>query len=138
MKKILLPILLVIALHSVGFAQKTINDPNVEIREAKNFLREISQTGFQAHASYLPGYGTNLDPRRPARQERGPPAASRPDRPARHDPDDKPRDCRQRHGHHDRAASALLIHAHPRKRKKPPRVVPGDRVFKTVKIETAR
>jgi len=37
MKRILLPLLLVIALHSIGFAQKTINDPNAEVREAKNF-----------------------------------------------------------------------------------------------------
>jgi len=37
MKKIFLPILFVIALHSGGFAQKTINDPNAEVREAKNF-----------------------------------------------------------------------------------------------------
>ena len=37
MKKILMPILLVMALYSIGFAQKTINDPNVEVREAKNF-----------------------------------------------------------------------------------------------------
>jgi hypothetical protein len=37
MKRILLPLLLVITLHSIGFAQKTINDPNAEVREAKNF-----------------------------------------------------------------------------------------------------
>ena len=37
MKKILLPFLLLIAFGTVGFAQKTINDPNAEVREAKNF-----------------------------------------------------------------------------------------------------
>jgi Putative auto-transporter adhesin, head GIN domain len=37
MKRILLPLLLVIALHSTGFTQKTISDPNAEVREAKNF-----------------------------------------------------------------------------------------------------
>src|SRR5688572_22289878 len=37
MKKILMPFLLVMALYSAGLAQKTINDPNVEVRDAKNF-----------------------------------------------------------------------------------------------------
>lgn len=37
MKKIFLPFLLVIALCSTGVAQKTINDPNAQVREAKNF-----------------------------------------------------------------------------------------------------
>jgi hypothetical protein len=37
MKKMLLPFLLLIAFGTVGFAQKTINDPNAEVREAKNF-----------------------------------------------------------------------------------------------------
>lgn len=37
MKKIVLPVLLIIAFYTAGFAQKTINDPNVEVREAKNF-----------------------------------------------------------------------------------------------------
>jgi len=37
MKKIFLPILLLIAFSSAGFAQKTINDPNAELRDAKNF-----------------------------------------------------------------------------------------------------
>jgi hypothetical protein len=36
-KRIFLPLLIVIALHSNGFAQKTINDPHAEVREAKNF-----------------------------------------------------------------------------------------------------
>jgi len=37
MKRILLPVMLVIALQSTGFAQRVISDPNVEVREAKNF-----------------------------------------------------------------------------------------------------
>jgi len=37
MKKILMPLLLVMALYSTGLAQKTIQDPNAEVREAKNF-----------------------------------------------------------------------------------------------------
>lgn len=37
MKKILLPLVIVMALYSTGFAQKTISDPNVEVREARNF-----------------------------------------------------------------------------------------------------
>lgn len=37
MKKILLPLLFVMALYSTGFAQKTISDVNAEVREAKNF-----------------------------------------------------------------------------------------------------
>jgi len=37
MKKILMPFLLLMALYSAGLAQKTINDPNVEVRDAKNF-----------------------------------------------------------------------------------------------------
>jgi hypothetical protein len=37
MKRIFLPVLLLIALQSIGFAQKTISDPNAEVREAKNF-----------------------------------------------------------------------------------------------------
>jgi hypothetical protein len=37
MKRILLPLLLVIALQSTGFAQKTISDPNAEVRDAKDF-----------------------------------------------------------------------------------------------------
>src|SRR5688500_17340256 len=37
MKKILLPFLLLIAFGTAGLAQKTINDPNAEVREAKNF-----------------------------------------------------------------------------------------------------
>ena len=37
MKKILLPFLFAMALFSTGFAQKTISDPNVEVRQAKDF-----------------------------------------------------------------------------------------------------
>lgn len=37
MKKIFLSILLLIAFGTAGFAQKTINDPNAELRDAKNF-----------------------------------------------------------------------------------------------------
>lgn len=37
MKKIFLPILLLIAFGTAGFTQKTINDPNAELRDAKNF-----------------------------------------------------------------------------------------------------
>lgn len=37
MKRIALPFLIMIAFATAGFAQKTINDPNVELREAKNF-----------------------------------------------------------------------------------------------------
>lgn len=37
MKKIFLPILLVIAFGTAGFGQKTINDPHAELRDAKNF-----------------------------------------------------------------------------------------------------
>lgn len=37
MKKIFLPFLLLIAFATAGLAQKTINDPNVELRDAKNF-----------------------------------------------------------------------------------------------------
>ena len=37
MKKIWLPVLLLIAFGTAGHAQKTINDPNVEVRAAKNF-----------------------------------------------------------------------------------------------------
>lgn len=37
MKKILFPFLLLITFSTAGFAQKTISDPNVEVREAKNF-----------------------------------------------------------------------------------------------------
>jgi hypothetical protein len=37
MKKTLMPLLLVMALYSTGFSQKTISDPNVQVREAKNF-----------------------------------------------------------------------------------------------------
>ena len=37
MKKIFLPILLLIAFGTAGLAQKTINDPNAELRDAKNF-----------------------------------------------------------------------------------------------------
>ncbi|MGZ8540792.1 MAG: head GIN domain-containing protein [Chitinophagaceae bacterium] len=37
MKKIFLPFLMLIAFVTTGSAQKTINDPNVEVREAKNF-----------------------------------------------------------------------------------------------------
>jgi len=37
MKRIMLPLILIIALQSTGIAQKTISDPNVEVRDAKNF-----------------------------------------------------------------------------------------------------
>lgn len=37
MKKIMMPFLLLMALYSTGLAQKTISDPNAEVREAKNF-----------------------------------------------------------------------------------------------------
>ena len=37
MKKFFLPLLVVIALQSTGFTQKTINDANAEVREAKSF-----------------------------------------------------------------------------------------------------
>lgn len=49
MKKILLPFLFAMALFSTGFAQKTINDPNVEVREAKNFQAIELSSAFDVY-----------------------------------------------------------------------------------------
>lgn len=49
MKKILLPFLLLIAFSINAFAQKTINDPNVERRDAKNFQAIELSSAFDVY-----------------------------------------------------------------------------------------
>lgn len=49
MKKILLPILLIIGVAKAGIAQKTINDPNAEVREAKNFSSIELSSAFDVY-----------------------------------------------------------------------------------------
>lgn len=51
MKKILLPLLFISALFSTAFAQKTINDPNAEVREAKNFHAIELSSAFDVYLS---------------------------------------------------------------------------------------
>ena len=49
MKRILMPFLFAMALFSTGFAQKTINDPNVEVREAKDFQAIEISSAFDVY-----------------------------------------------------------------------------------------
>jgi hypothetical protein len=49
MKKILMPFLFAMALFSNSFAQKTINDPNVEVREAKDFQAIEVSSAFDVY-----------------------------------------------------------------------------------------
>ncbi|MGZ8558438.1 MAG: GIN domain-containing protein, partial [Chitinophagaceae bacterium] len=49
MKKIFLPFLLLITFTITIFAQKTINDPNVERREAKNFQAIELSSAFDVY-----------------------------------------------------------------------------------------
>lgn len=49
MKKILFPFLLLIAFSTAGFAQKTINDPNAELRDAKNFQAIELSSAFDVY-----------------------------------------------------------------------------------------
>ena len=51
MKKILMPVFLAMTLFSTGFAQKTINDPNVQVREAKNFQAIELSSAFDVYLS---------------------------------------------------------------------------------------
>lgn len=49
MKKIFLPVLVVIAFATAAFAQKTINDPNAEVRDAKNFQAIELSSAFDVY-----------------------------------------------------------------------------------------
>ncbi len=49
MKKILLPLWLLIAFTTTAFSQKTINDPNAEVREAKNFQAIELSSAFDVY-----------------------------------------------------------------------------------------
>jgi len=49
MKRILFPFLLLIAFGTEGFAQKTINDPNAELRDAKNFQAIELSSAFDVY-----------------------------------------------------------------------------------------
>jgi hypothetical protein len=51
MKKILLSLFFVMALYSIGIAQKTIQDPNAEVREAKNFHAIEVSNAFDVYLS---------------------------------------------------------------------------------------
>ena len=49
MKKMFLPVLVVIAFATAAFAQKTINDPNAEVRDAKNFQAIELSSAFDVY-----------------------------------------------------------------------------------------